>query len=183
MFTVEKDWVTEAGYRAVVIMGDRGTRCGYVAVPAGHPLFGVDYSGQTPNLVTPDADEEVGKRGLIPLLCAQGQMDRPDIVFDVHGSLTYSGGGPKYPVEAENVWWFGYDCAHHNDAASPEHVEAMKLKYPDKPFMWCDGSGFSNESVHRTLDYCVAECESLAEQLTSRVKFPCNDPTKGEFYA
>ena len=39
-FEVEKDWTTAAGLRAVVIMGDMGSRCGYVGVPVGHPLHG-----------------------------------------------------------------------------------------------------------------------------------------------
>lgn len=43
-FNVEKDWTTEAGLRAVVIMTDRGHRCGYVAIPKEHRLYGVDYS-------------------------------------------------------------------------------------------------------------------------------------------
>lgn len=43
-FNVEKDWTTEAGLRAVVIMTDRGHRCGYVALPKEHRLHGVDYS-------------------------------------------------------------------------------------------------------------------------------------------
>ena len=40
---VEKDWTTQAGLRAVVVVPDHGSRCGYVAVPQGHTLHGKDY--------------------------------------------------------------------------------------------------------------------------------------------
>ena len=42
-YKVEKDWITSAGLRAVVIMTELGHRCGYVGVPSEHKLFGVDY--------------------------------------------------------------------------------------------------------------------------------------------
>ena len=33
-FKIEKDWVTNVGLRAVVIIHPAGHRCGYVGVPA-----------------------------------------------------------------------------------------------------------------------------------------------------
>lgn len=58
-----KDWVTKAGYRAVIVKHnslDGGYHCGYVSIPPIHPLFGIHYS---------------------------------DMEFDpdVHGGITYSG--------------------------------------------------------------------------------------------
>src|SRR5690606_15444186 len=128
-----------AGFRAVVIMGSLGHRCGYVGVPAEHPLHGVEYSAASDAVAFP-ADEQIGKRGLIPLLCADpAEPARLDVVFDVHGGLTYSGGDELgYPVEAKGLWWFGYDCGHAGDAASPEFQEQCRKDYPDKPFMWSD---------------------------------------------
>jgi hypothetical protein len=40
---IEADWVTGAGYRAVVVIHPAGHRCGYVAVPEGHKCHGKDY--------------------------------------------------------------------------------------------------------------------------------------------
>ena len=40
---VEKDWMTESGLRAVVVVQDHGSRCGYVGVPEGHAASGKDY--------------------------------------------------------------------------------------------------------------------------------------------
>jgi hypothetical protein len=83
----------------------------------------------------------VGKRGVIPLFCASGDWPensrRPDVYFDVHGSLTYSDNDPKYPVENKEIWWFGFDAGHSRD----------------------------NEEGGRSLDYMIAECESLARQI------------------
>lgn len=153
MFEVEKDWVTDAGFRAVVIMTDMGHRCGYVGLPQSHPLYGVDYSDESSVLTFP-AGEEVGKRGIIPMLCAGGEKASPDVVFDVHGGLTYAGGRAEYPAPSDGLWWFGYDCGHAGDAPLP-------------------GSRMSEykcaDDVHRSLDYCIAECESLARQMVTRV--------------
>lgn len=160
-FNVEKDWTTRAGFRAVVIMTDMGHRCGYVGVPETHPLYGVPYNEHCDALTFP-AGETLGKRGVISLLCAGGEKASPEIVFDVHGGITYSGGRGAYPVES-GLWWFGYDCGHAGDAPSPEAVADRVARM---------GSVFypSPDEVHRTLDYCVGECESLAEQLTSRLR-------------
>ena len=124
--SVEKDWTTKAGLRAVIVKqpgyeeplepfdGDllggtikAGWYCGYVAVPEDHPVYGKDYD---------------------------------DVPVDVHGGLTFAErSDDKYPVKTkENLWWFGYDCAH-------------------------SGDDIQNED----LIYNINECESLASQLTS----------------
>lgn len=164
-FQVEKDWTTAAGFRAVVIMGDMGHRCGYVGIPVGHPLHGIGYSTETERLAELPEGESIGKRGIIPVLCAaaEGRIPRsPEMTFDVHGGLTYADNRADYPVTSD-LWWFGYDCGHSGDARSPEYLQRMRDKYPDKPYMWREYEG-----VHRDLDYCVAECESLARQITER---------------
>ena len=47
-YEIKKDWTTAAGLRAVVIIVLRGERkshrCGYVGIPASHPLHGVGYN-------------------------------------------------------------------------------------------------------------------------------------------
>lgn len=161
-WTVEKDWITDAGLRAVVLMGDRGTRCGYVGVANDHPLYGCEYSDAAPCLVFP-SEEEIGKRGIVAVWASQGEA-RPDAVFDVHGGLTYSGGQADYPAQSEGLWWFGYDCAHAWDAASPEYLAEMREQYPGQDYMW----RVSDDQVHRSLAYCVTECESLAKQMVER---------------
>lgn len=164
-YVVSKDWVTAAGFRAVVIMATTGHHCGYVAVPKEHPLFGKDY-GDACDCLTFPSEEGMGKRGVIPMFCSNGES-RPDVVFDVHGSLTYSGGNGEYPVKAPDVWWFGYDCGHAGDAKSEEYIAEMQTKYPDHAFLYHNYAG----GVFRDLEYNIAECESLAQQLIDRVNF------------
>jgi hypothetical protein len=107
-YNVEKDWITKAGLRAVVVRSTKHYsthRCGYVALPEGNKFFGVEYD---------------------------------DIPAEVHGGLTYSRVADGYPVETESpVYWIGYDCGHYMD----------------------------DEDGGRSLDYCISECESLAEQV------------------
>lgn len=169
MSSIEKDWVTAAGLRAVILMGRLGFRCGYVGVPPGHPLYGVGYGDECDALRPLTGKEPVGDRGAMSvfLMAATGDIPRtPEAIFDVHGSLTFSGNGKDgaYPVESD-LWWFGYDCGHCDDAPSSEYCQQQRDKYPDKPFMWheCDG-------VHRDLDYCVQQCESLARQIVDRTE-------------
>lgn len=160
---LEQDWTTKAGLRAVVLMTDVGHRCGYVAVDRDNPLHSVDYHTHCDALTVPPEDTPLGKRGIMTVLTYDGTRASPDIVFDVHGGLTYSGGSDNYPVAAPDLWWFGYDCAHCDDAPSPEYVAQQKGLYPDKPFMWRD-----HEGEHRTLEYCISECESLAQQIVEK---------------
>ena len=164
-YDVEQVWTTAAGFRAAVVMGARGHRCGYVGLPAGHPLHGVNYNDSVPGLNKAALDGPGGKRGIIPVLLADTDNPSLDVLIDVHGSLTYSREGSKgYPVASRGLWWFGFDCSHYNDLPSPEWLATapplMQRLYDE---MGC----IAPERVHRSLEYCVRECESLAQQLAT----------------
>lgn len=62
--------------------------------------------------------------------------------ISVHGGLTFSGSLPKYLIP-EDSYWFGYDCAHSYDMTR-----------------------FNPKGHNRTLEYCVQNCESLANQIS-----------------
>lgn len=140
-YKVEYDEKYE-GFRCVVILSTVGHRCGYVGVNEEHPLFNHEYGDTVPEeliyLMTEIQEAPVGKRGVIDLLCYDPKNPRVGILFDVHGGITYSGlNDVGYPVESdEKLWFFGYDCAHAEDTYYP-----------------------------KSLDYCIQECKSLAEQL------------------
>ena len=162
-YIVEKDWLTSAGFRAVVTMGSMGHRCGYVGVNKDHPLYEKDYNDSL-DCINIDESEEIGKRSILSLLCAR--KSSPLLVFDVHGGITYAGGGGsiednKYPVISD-LWWFGYDCNHLGDAKSPEYI--------DKEFSQDHAFYSYSDGIHRSLDYCIDECESLATQFLTKVK-------------
>lgn len=122
--------------------------CGYVGVPPGHPLHGVGY-------------------GQCPVECAHFTEysycteHEPDYLIDVHGGLTYAApcDGDEAdgichvpaPGEPEDVWWFGFDCAHYDDLV-PGY----------------SGVGVLNPgAVYRDIAYVQAETERLADQLAA----------------
>lgn len=43
-YTIESDWTTKAGLRAVVLRAEVGHRCGYVGITTEHNLYGVNHS-------------------------------------------------------------------------------------------------------------------------------------------
>lgn len=149
-YTVEKDWTTEFGLRAVVIrFTSMGHRCGYVGVLRDSPLWGKGYSEQLQQITQEEANgTKLGKKSPVLLLTAAiGSDDENslvrrslDILVDVHGGITYasSSATSDYPVESSELWWFGYDCGHYGD---------------------------NKEIGGQSLEYCIAECESMAKQL------------------
>lgn len=158
---VEKDWTTKAGFRAVVLLLTRGHRCGYLGVEKGHPLHGIDYGEQTEALPSAEG-ESVGKRSMLAVLVSGGNFQSPEMVFDVHGGLTFAGAKGEYPVNSD-LWWFGFDCAHCGDAIDRETLAKHGIEPEYEPISF-DGD------VVRSLDYCVDELESLAEQMATKVK-------------
>lgn len=82
-----KSWLSRAGLRCSAIRHPSlGHWCGYVAVPAGHPLHGKDYDA------------------------AHRECD----TIDVHGGLTYARDHVPF-APSDGAWWFGFDCAHVGD--------------------------------------------------------------------
>ncbi len=158
-FNVEVDFITEAGLRAVVIATDMGHRCAYVAVTDKHPLHGMAYSDRIQGI--DPATLAADKLGVIPLLIQALSSESGlsiDVLFNVHGSITYTGGG-QYPVENdENLWWFGFDAGHADDARDPTLMDKETLPYFER-------IGLGAPANIRTCDYMMNECESLARQL------------------
>ena len=124
---VEKDWVTESGLRAVVIYNEHGE-------------YRCGYVG---------VEEDSGYHSI--------EYSEIDDRLNVHGGVAFDGDLNDIVVDAENIWWFGYDCAHGGD-----HV-----RYHE---------GLANGGVKRSLQYCVGECENMATQLSYA-------PMKNYFYA
>ena len=126
------------GMRITTIMTPMGHRCGYVGIPESHPLFGVSYNdpikGKSKKTIE---GMEIGDRGIISLFCASlsGDSVSPELYFDVHGSITYSGGS-DYPVKTTDpTWWYGFDCAHCYDTPeewTSERVKAETIRLADQ---------------------------------------------------
>lgn len=112
-----------AGLPCLMKRSTSGVWCGYAAVPPGHPLHGRGYGV-------------------------------PDV--NVHGGLTYASACqgeichvPK-PGEPDDVWWYGFDCAHAGDL-----LPAYGRDYPR----------LSEFGTYRNQRWVEAETKYLAEQL------------------
>jgi hypothetical protein len=157
-------WTSASGLDCVIHRVGRysGHLCGYVRVPAGHLFHGRGYDEAVK--LPPEALERVrhgtvGKRGVIPFFLQAVRPDTEegpvtqypaDIFFDVHGSLTWAAPDVSGEPRVEGEWWFGFDCAHAGDL-SPMRPERF----------------FDESNEYRDWAYVMAECESLAAQLTS----------------
>lgn len=158
-----------AGYVCVVLFNAMGYRCGYVGVPKSHPLYGKSCDDYL-DIKKADIDgREIS--GVFPFLIALMDEDdrvRIDAYFYCHGGITYAGGGEhsNYPIESD-LWWFGFDCGHCDDAKEfelayerfPKYRESISLQIESEKKFHIDGL------IVRTEQYVADECRNLAEQL------------------
>lgn len=134
------------GLSCLLHRGPSGHWCGYCGVPRSHPSYGQKYD---------------------------------DVAVDVHGGLTYSDKCdgtichiPK-PGDSDEVWWFGFDCAHSGDF-SPSYSNAMRGRTGERPYSHAHAllANTWRCDTYRTLEYVKAETESLARQLRALDPLP-----------
>ncbi len=127
-------WRTKSGLPGMIVRAElTGSLCGYAAVPPGHPWHGRFFTD-------------------------------PDILMriSVHGGLTYSEAcqgricHSASAGEEDDVWWFGFDCAHAFDLA-PALMANSGLPR----------AVFHSYGVYRGVPYVRGEVESLAKQLST----------------
>lgn len=174
-YIVEREF-EYAGYKCMVVFQDMGHRCGYVGVPKGSKLYGKSYMDKLDIKMEEMYDKAFGKRGVIPLFLSafddEDERVSLELYFDVHGSLTYSGGGKNshYPVKSD-LWWFGFDCCHAGDRN--DYESTMKL-FPEQEKRCKDimrierevyGQDGNTDDVIRSEEYVAEECKLLAEQI------------------
>ncbi len=165
---IESEFIHE-GLKCIVIFTSYGHRCGYVSVEENSPLFGIGYSDDLnkPELLKELKQTTIGKRGIIPLFCWDGESTTPGVLFNVHGGITYSDKAENYPIENNKSWWFGFDCAHCDDAKDWEY---LKSNFPNEVWkpIWEIEKRFPNKksnNVIRSKEYAEQECKNLAEQI------------------
>lgn len=165
------------GLPCVVVMRVPGYRCGYVGVPKGHCLYGVDYHDHLEIKKDDLRNREVDSVFSLFSACLDDDPRiRADAYFRCHGGLTYSDGGEgsEYPVKSD-YWWFGFDCSHAGDrndyqtakrlfADNEKHLQRIAFNERiDEDYLQ---PGSSDYEV-RSLEYAEDECRKLAEQLAS----------------
>jgi hypothetical protein len=143
-------WVDDAtGFDCLIVRNRGGALCGYVGLPSEHPCHGLDYDS-------------------VRILDADGGHDWPD----VHGGLTYADscqeGGDEaasichipQPGRPDDVWWFGFDCAHHMDISPGMLARDRESGFPISS---------SYGEAYRTVAYVRSECARLARQLVTAI--------------
>lgn len=121
-----------------------GHLCGYVQMPASHPLYTKSYNqrAQFPKKWLDRKLKLAQDIGVISVFCASVNISDDmseatlDLIFHCHGGLTYGRDG-----------WLGFDCGHAGDLT------------PCMTF-------FAGEDKYRDMLYVTAQCERLAEQLS-----------------
>lgn len=141
-------WVDEAtGYDCLIIRHPaRGNLNGYVAVPAGHPAYGMGY----------DAVEVDVHGGLTYAEFGDFEPVEPGAVMLARDGILLR--HPE-PGRSADVWWFGFDCHHAFDLAPTFQARMSALPGMPPPV------SYLRADVYRTFDYVKAEIESLARQL------------------
>lgn len=155
-------WGSHQGLDWLVVARNTGHRCGYVRVPKGHPLHELSYTDTAPGFTAEELRAiKAGKRGVLATIRHSLDPDRKpslDVVFDVHGSLTFSG-----ELEGQEGWWLGFDCDHHGDAKDPtlctSLIGELLLTVERRAGLL---------GTIRTADYVEHECKRLAQQIADR---------------
>lgn len=162
--TIAKVWETKAGFKAAIIFTRQKFYCGYVGVPEGHSLHGLHYDSNSPYLAELTGKEEAGQRGLLSIICGAERMQSPVMVFDVHGSITFSdtwsNSTDAFAELKDDNWYFGYDCAHSGDGEFPDIDAEGNIVY--------DSWALSTQDHPKSLDFCIEQCESLAQQILDK---------------
>lgn len=102
---------------------------GYVGVPPGHPLHGVKFSQPCSALAAAWEKAKagpLGKRGILAVVLGEDQPS-PSMVFDVHGSITFSDMITRAPVALDH-WWFGFDTMHDDDMDNPKDLAFVEVE-------------------------------------------------------
>lgn len=78
--------------------------------------------------------------------------DYDDVGAEVHGGLTFGRADVPCGKAEDGGYWFGFDCAHAQDAPDPDLATPTAFAYP------------LHGSVVRTQEYVERECRNLCEQ-------------------
>lgn len=164
-FKIAKDWTTDEGYRAVVVVVSLiyPHYCGYVGIPDGHPAFGREaYAAML------DENDDKHTKEYIKVMKQINSIG-------VHGGITYTQEGnmiheESYPIPMdEKTYWFGFDACHAGDAVDWELgkqlIETEEEKEQIKEVRKIMDIHLIPGDVIRSLDYIVSETNSLSKQL------------------
>lgn len=133
------------GIECLVMRNSLGAWCGYVAVPADHPWYGVNYNrlyDQTRvhgGLTYSDTCDEMRP-------CSKCL---PDAQFGLRGA--YVDHAIRALIHEPATWWIGFDCGHYADLVPATLLSRRSV--------------FGEHDTYRDLGYVLDETELLVRQL------------------
>lgn len=137
----------ETGLPCLAVRNGSGAWCGYVGVAEGHPWFEQHYREH----------EDVEVHGGITFSDFCVERDKE------HGICHIPDTG-----EPENVWWFGFDCAHSFDVM-PQRDALLGMRDLMNGlvdgFLDLDSTLKGERDEYRTLAYVKSEVVRLAVQI------------------
>lgn len=149
------DFLDDAtGLACAMRRGPVGHWCGYVGIPEGHRLYGMDYNAP---INAPegwhDRTTAMGEDySPISLFCASVTANPSegiyplDLMLRCHGGLNYADKSITLH-DAKNMWWLGFDCAHSGDL--------------------CPGGSFHSDAVYRDEQYVRASLAKLCADIAA----------------
>lgn len=154
------------GLKCVVLLTSIGHRCGYVGVGNNSFFYGKKYYEdlKKPELLEKIRKEPIGKRNILNLLLWDRKKITPELLFDVHGGITYSDNKKDYPIVDHHLWWFGFDCNHCDDA---KDWKTTKKNFPKEEWenYYKVDQMYPIQGIIRTKEYVEQECKNLAAQI------------------
>lgn len=166
-------WIDRAtGLDCLIVRNPWGALCGYVGVPPEHPWHGRDYEAipvECHGGVTfadgceKDIDRSADNDQIIAWLTGRftdGLIDTEPFEASVAGVLSGEARGVCHvpaPGRPDDVWWFGFDCAHAFDLVPGLSVLGKPMA---DAFDWEHGQ-------YRDIGYVMSECADLAKQLAA----------------
>jgi len=135
----EKDFIYK-GYRCLISFSNAGYRCGYVAIPKGHKLYGKDY------------DE------LMDIDC-HGGLTYSKNYMDFH---PYN--------SSQDLWWIGFDCNHYGDghdfATARKYFSDEESLLEINRYESFDDSFLHLHNLEAiSLEECIEECKNIVNQI------------------
>lgn len=128
----------------LIVRSKLGALCGYVGVPYGHPLYGLDYEDLEP----PPAIHHQ----LTYAAACQPSDDPSTGVCHV-----------PPPGRTDDVWWFGFDCMQWGDLV-PAQAGATPRNTAEMIFAEFKGH-LKHNARYRTISDVKREVEELAMEL------------------
>jgi len=139
------------GMPCLIVRGPMGALCGYVGVGKQHPLYEQDGG-------------DLSAHGGITFTSHCQQDDREHGVCHIPD-----------PGEEDNLWWFGFDCAHYGDFIPKMDFDLKELRklHPELQKSYDEVKAFAKKhrieplmsETYRDIAYVTKEVQRLANQL------------------